>query len=140
VDEVFQPLPGIEEAVKLLHAAGHLLGLVTGNLEPIAHAKLSRVGLDQYFRLGGFGSDHQQRAELVRIAVRRAREEFSFPANGVVHLIGDTPKDIAAGKAAGVLTVGVATGHFALGELERAGADLALSSFAEFSRLEERLG
>ena len=48
---------------------------LTGNLEPIAHLKLTRAGLGRFFEhgQGGFGSDHEDRLELPAIArARRA--------------------------------------------------------------------
>ena len=62
------------------------VGLVTGNLEPIAWAKMEALGIKDLFtepRFGGFGSDYcsgntsetwRDRAELVRIAAKRAAE------------------------------------------------------------------
>lgn len=89
---------------------GHL-GLVTGNIERIAWAKLRAAGLAEYFRCGAFGDDAEERNELPALAIERARHVFkmSFAAEES-YVIGDTPADIACGAACGMRTVAVATG------------------------------
>jgi phosphoglycolate phosphatase-like HAD superfamily hydrolase len=46
-----------------------------------------------------------------------------------VFVIGDTPRDIHAGREAGFRTVGVATSDYSADDLNSAGADLVLSDF-----------
>lgn len=46
-----------------------LLGNVTGNLERIAKDKLEVAGIDKYFEFGGFGSESDERPELVKLAM-----------------------------------------------------------------------
>src|SRR4051794_39089581 len=107
-----------------LRDAGHDLALVTGNLEPIARRKLELRGLGEFFPAGqgGFGSDARDRAELVRIAQRRAGAR---PAAETV-LIGDTPLDVAAALAAGVRAIGVAGSRYSRDDLLAAGAHAAI--------------
>jgi phosphoglycolate phosphatase-like HAD superfamily hydrolase len=38
-------------------------------------------------------------------------------------MVGDTPRDVEASRAAGAVTVGVATGKYTVPQLEAAGAD-----------------
>lgn len=89
-----------------------MLGLETGNLEPAAYMKLKPGGIDGYFNVGGFGSDSDDRIELVRIAIARARRgrEWLIP-DETIFLIGDSPYDIAAGRELGINTLAVCTGH-----------------------------
>jgi phosphoglycolate phosphatase-like HAD superfamily hydrolase len=51
--------------------------------------------------------------------------------NHDVLVIGDTPRDIEAGRAAGFRTVGVATGQYSADQLRDSGADLAIANFRE---------
>lgn len=135
-NDEFGVFPGVEESLNQLEKRGVLLGLVTGNLEPIARLEMERIGLNHYFRLGGFGSDDGDRARLVKLAIRRAKERFGFDDNGAVFLFGDTPKDIKAGKeATGVKTVGVATGIYSMEELKAAGADFVLENLKDADRV-----
>ena len=46
-----------------------------------------------------------------------------------VFVIGDTPRDIEAGRSAGFQTVGVATGKYSVEQLSEAGADLSIRDF-----------
>ena len=116
-----------------LHAAGHELALVTGNLEPIARRKLERRGLGGWFPSdrGGFGSDGEARADLVRIARERAG---AWPREDTV-LIGDTPLDVAAAIEAGVRAIGVAGGRYSQADLLEAGASAAVSDLDELDDL-----
>ena len=109
--------PGARELIEAL-AARHdvLLGLVTGNLAAGARAKLAAAGIDpDRFKVGAFGSDHERRDELPAIAQRRARESCGVDVSGGdVVVIGDTPADLACGRAIGARAIGVATGHYSV--------------------------
>ena len=48
-----------------------------------------------------------------------------------VFVVGDTPLDIAAAKAAGAVSVGVATGKYSRDELDAAGASHVLGSLED---------
>jgi phosphoglycolate phosphatase len=70
--------PGV---VKLLDALretdGYWLGLLTGNIERGARIKLGAFGLNEYFQVGAFGDDSEDRNRLLPIAVRPASETMS---------------------------------------------------------------
>jgi phosphoglycolate phosphatase len=94
------------------------IGLGTGNIERGAEIKLTRVGVYQRFAFGGFGSDAEDRAELLRIGARRGAERLGCqPRDCRVVVIGDTPKDIAAAHAIGADCMAVGTGPVPLAEL-----------------------
>lgn len=128
-------LAGVPELLEALDKRGVLLGLVTGGLEPIARNKLEKAGVNRYFRFGGFGADGMNRADLVRIALQRAEEGFGFRPGGNAFLFGDAPQDMAAGKKAGLLAVGVTTGIYSRESLEKAGADFVLENLGDKSRV-----
>jgi phosphoglycolate phosphatase-like HAD superfamily hydrolase len=115
-------LEGVFNLLSNLDQKGFLLGLVTGNLESIARAKLKKIGINDFFKFGGFGSDHISRTELVKIAVGRAANQFQLDDNNQIFHIGDAPQDMRAACEAGVTPIGVATGIFSTAELESAGA------------------
>src|SRR3989339_1580372 len=116
-------MDGVKELLEELNRNRVLMGLVTGNLEAIARTELKKAGIKQYFKIGGFGSDGFERTDLVRLAVKRAEEKFGFKFKNNVLLMGDTPRDITAGKEAGIKTIGIATGNYSKKQLENAGAD-----------------
>ena len=95
------------------------LGVLTGNIERGARQKLRAVGLEfSQFRANAFGCDHEHRPSLPAIAQRRAQELIgrTIPGDQIV-IIGDTPADIQCGRSLGVLSIGVATGHFSVSDL-----------------------
>jgi phosphoglycolate phosphatase-like HAD superfamily hydrolase len=103
--------PHVEEVLAGLSERDDiLLGLVTGNLEPIARMKLRAAGIGHYFPagVGGFGSDSEDRCDLPGIARARANDH---PRERTV-VIGDTPRDIACARADGVRVVAVTTGPY----------------------------
>ena len=125
----FEVLPGVLSLLAELTARPDVvLGLGTGNTEPAAYAKLARGGLDSFFSFGGFGSDHTDRAELLRAGLKRGLEQTGA-RSGVAHVvvIGDTPHDVAAAQAIGAHCVAVSTGGYDGPALEAAGAPVVVS-------------
>lgn len=113
-------LPGVSGLLETVAArADAAQGLLTGNLRRGAQVKLAWHGLWDYFPFGAFANDAEQRNELGPYALRRARDHtgFSF-APEQTWVIGDTPHDIACGKALGARTLAVATGPHALDRLQ----------------------
>ncbi len=129
-------MPGVLALLSKLEQHGVILGLVTGNLEQIARAKLKKIGIAHFFKIGGFGSDHIKRARLVRIALRRAGARFDCGGQIRTFHFGDAPQDMQAGREAGVVPIGVATGVFTAQQLIAAGAD---NVFADFQRPDDIL-
>jgi phosphoglycolate phosphatase-like HAD superfamily hydrolase len=115
-------LGGVLNLLNRLEQEGCFLGLVTGNLEKIAHAKLEKIGIDGFFQFGGFGSDHIDRSELIKIAFQRAKKRFRLEDNLQVFHIGDAIQDMTAARDGNALPIGVTTGEFTAAELESAGA------------------
>lgn len=125
----YRVLPGIHSLLDELVARDDtVVGLATGNIEMGGRVKLERGDLNHFFHFGGFGSDSEDRAELVRAATRKATAKTGVlfsPSN--VFVIGDTPLDIDAGKQAGFKTVGVATGSYTVENLLASGATFAVT-------------
>lgn len=103
--------PHARDALDRLAGLGAKLGLVTGNVERIAWAKLRAAGLADYFGCGAFGDESADRSALPPLALARAERFFqtSFAADRVF-VVGDTPDDIACGAANRFRTVALATG------------------------------
>lgn len=115
-------LPGVPELLDALETRSNvILGLLTGNLEQGAKAKLEAVGLDpRRFRVGAYGSDHEERPELPAIARDRTKRQLGIDVSGdAIVVIGDTPADLTCGKALGASAIGVATGRHSIAELSR---------------------
>jgi phosphoglycolate phosphatase len=129
----YRVLPGIVSLLQDALSRGNIvLGLATGNVEPGARIKLERGSLNPYFAFGGFGSDSEDRTELVRRAAGKAAAQYgsAIPPSDIF-VIGDTPLDIDAGKRAGFKTVGVGTGSYSVEQLLDAGANFAIPDFEQ---------
>jgi phosphoglycolate phosphatase len=127
--EGYRVMPGVERLLDRLLDDGLLLGLVTGNIEAAAHIKLGRAGLNRFFSFGGYGSDSADRAEVTRAALGRGElVSGGTLTEGACIAVGDTPRDVRAGHAAGIEVVGVATGRYSVEELREAGADWSLET------------
>ena len=140
--EVGRALPGALETVAALAAEPEVFQTVlTGNLRAVALIKLEVFGLAEQLNLdlGAYGDDAHERAELVKIAQQRAHERLGVDFTGQrTVLIGDTPNDIAAGKANGARTVGVATGKTSVEELYAGGAEVVVPEL-ENSQLRDKM-
>ena len=131
----YLPLPGVADLVQRLQSREDaLLGLCTGNLARGAELKLISAGLWGPWKFGGYGSDAEPRAEIVRTAWRRAQELGA--TEGLV--IGDTPRDILAAHEAGLPVCGVATGRWSVHDLATHGAELVAQDFGD-AAVAERL-
>ena len=76
--------------------------VLTGNLRPLAEAKLGALGLDAYLDLdvGAYGDAHEVRSELVRVARDKAAAAYGATFDGAATvLIGDTRLDVQAARA-----------------------------------------
>lgn len=120
-------LPGVVDLLETVSSQPDFcVGLVTGNLEKGAHIKLGWAGLSKYFRFGGYGSDSENRTELIRLGIQRgAQIAAPAPVDGV-YVVGDTPLDINHGQAAGAKVIAVASSRYDLNELGFHDPDLLL--------------
>lgn len=96
-----------------------VVGLLTGNIETGARAKLTAAGIEpSRFRVNAFGSDRELRPELPAVAQRRASELLGVEVQGNrLVIIGDTPHDIQCGEAIGARAIAVATGGYSVEQL-----------------------
>jgi phosphoglycolate phosphatase len=121
-DTARRVLPGVPALLDGLAARRDVvLGLVTGNIEAGARAKLRAFDLNRYFEDGGFSSDHPDRGEIARIAHERLsrRAGFRFPPEDVV-VVGDTELDVACARANGFRAIAVESGWIPREVLEAA--------------------
>lgn len=124
----FEVLPGVARLLSALtERTDIVVGLGTGNTERAAYAKLARGGLDSFFSFGGFGSDHTERPELLRVGLERGRRHAGEGRDIRAVVIGDTPRDVTAARAIGAQCVAVSTGSFDAAALRAAGADVVVS-------------
>jgi phosphoglycolate phosphatase len=104
--------------------------LLTGNPEPVARARMDRMGLAAFFAdgQGAFGCERERRVALFHLARERAAD---WPAKQTVG-VGDTPLDIHTAHESGVHSIAVTTGRYSAWEL--AAADAVISTLGDLPR------
>ena len=135
-------LPGVLDLLKKLKGRKSVvLGLLTGNLSRGAELKLDHYGVWHFFEFGAFADDHHDRNELGAFARARAKEKHGreFSADEI-DVIGDTPRDIACGKALGARTIAVATGTWSREKLAQHNPDYLIDDLSDVDRLINTLG
>lgn len=141
--ESYRVNPGIEEALEALAAPGAgevAVGLGTGNVEAGARIKLARADLNRHFPFGGFGSDAEDRGELLRAGAARGAARLGRALDACdVLVIGDTPLDVSAAHQIGARCLAVATGGGTRDALEASGAEWVFDTLADPAALEALL-
>lgn len=134
--------PGVVRALDAAaRAAETAVGLGTGNVREGARIKLSRGQLHERFAFGGFGCDHEERAELLRAGAKRGAARLGRPENECrVVVIGDTIRDVDAALAIGAEILAVGTGGEDLAVLEARGATLTFRDLDQPGAIDALLG
>jgi phosphoglycolate phosphatase-like HAD superfamily hydrolase len=129
-------LPGVPEWIRDLQNLREppVMGLLTGNIILGAQIKLSHFQLWNPFVMGAFGSDHEDRNELARVARARGNRRLGKKLAGdEILVIGDTPRDIECGRAIGAKVLAVATGGYKLEQLRQDRPAWAVESLEQIS-------
>jgi phosphoglycolate phosphatase len=137
-----QILPGVAALLDRLHTnPAFILGLVTGNVREAVPHKLRAVGITpSAFKFGAFGSEHLDRNTLPALALYRLSQTLGSSVPPALTLvIGDTPRDIACARHAGVKVLCVATGQFSRESLAQHQPDFLLDDLSDTDRVLEIL-
>ncbi|MER7028519.1 haloacid dehalogenase-like hydrolase [Streptomyces ramulosus] len=110
-------MPGARAALAAVHAAGGRTLVVTAKYEPSAKLHLDHLGLDVDILVGSLWAE--AKAEALR-------------AHGATVYVGDHTGDVRGARAAGALSVAVASGPCGAPELRAAGADVVLDDLTAF--------
>ncbi|MFH0519288.1 HAD family hydrolase [Streptomyces sp. M41] len=110
-------LPGAREAIAAVREAGGRAIVVTAKYEPNAKLHLAHLGIEPDAVIGNLWAE--QKAEALR-----AHEAGVY--------VGDHEGDVRAARAAGTLSVTVATGPYDADQLRALGADVVLPGLEEF--------
>lgn len=133
---------GIRELLDALEERTDVvIGLLTGNIEPGAHAKLEAAQLGPHrFRVGAFGSDHEHRHELPAIAQARASALLAREISGeALVIIGDTPNDIHCGRGVCARAIAVATGGYSVEALAEHSPAAVFGDLSDTGRVVEAI-
>ena len=119
-----RPYPGAEAVLSELQRRGVPLAIVTSRLRHATLRGLDICGLSRHFEVIITPEDVRN-AKPHPEPVLLALERLGISAAEAL-FVGDSPHDIAAGRAAGTRTAGVLWGPFPRRTLEDAGADYLL--------------
>jgi phosphoglycolate phosphatase-like HAD superfamily hydrolase len=138
----FVVLPGAHETVSALVGRERTaLGLGTGNVRRGAQAKLAYADLWRHFSFGGFGCDHEDRAQLLRAGAERGAAQLGEPLSGCrLVVIGDTVRDVLAAHAIGAECFAVCTGGDSAEKLHAQGADAVFENLLHTDLLAALIG
>lgn len=132
-DELLRPFPGAAETVAELDRRGYRLAIVTSKHRRATLRGMELCGIVSHFDVivtPEDVTDPKPHPEPVLFALEKlgvAAEEAIF--------IGDSPHDIASGKAAGTRTAGALWGPFPRAALEAAAPDALLHAQDDVLRL-----
>jgi phosphoglycolate phosphatase len=131
-------MPDIEVTVRQL-AKRHDLAVVTSKPDAFARPILEELGIaDCFLDIVGPPLDSGHPEEKTR-TLERAMEALGIetwpPGAPVAAMVGDRHFDVAAGRAMGLVTVGVTWGIGSVSELRGAGADHIVESPEELAEL-----
>lgn len=122
-------VPGAEEGLRALARAGYPLGIVTSKRHGMTMHGLERFGLESLFRVVvhmDSTAKHKPHPEPVQHAMQLMGGTPERAA-----YVGDSPYDMASGRAAGVRTVGLIYNTFTESVLRDAGAERVVHSWPE---------
>ncbi|HKT06763.1 MAG TPA: HAD-IA family hydrolase [Gemmatimonadaceae bacterium] len=136
-DALLREFEGARETLSLLHDRGHDMALVTSKATEAAKRALRLMGIDALLaQVVGLDSTtlHKPNPEPVLHALAQLRRT---PGDAI--FVGDSPHDIAAGKAAGVFTVAALWGPFTRQTLEDARPNRLIADIRDLPPLIEEL-
>ena len=136
-DAMLREFDGVAETLALLKSRGHPMALVTSKTNDLAHRGLEWLRLAEYIDVV-VGMDSTERHKPEPEPVLFALSELGATPDNALFL-GDSPHDIAAGNAAGVISVAALWGPFSRRVLEQASPTYLLEHIRELPALVGRL-
>jgi phosphoglycolate phosphatase len=119
--------PDVPETLARLQAAGSTLAVISNKNEDLCRQVLALLGIDTRFA-AVLGADSLPFRKPSPEPVLKLLSDFGVSA-GASAMVGDSINDIAAGKGAGVITIGCTYGYGDMAEL--ADADFRIDRFSE---------
>lgn len=122
--------PGCKEVLSLLHGMGLKIGIATGRTTSGDRKwlELRRLNIDHFIDAMVTGAEAQRKPAPDGII--KCSQELGLAAEECV-FVGDSQADIVTGKAAGVITIAIATGVAKEEVLSQESPDVIISSLTE---------
>jgi phosphoglycolate phosphatase-like HAD superfamily hydrolase len=130
-------LPGVRELLAYTDGSERTFSaLLTSNLRLGAETKLKSVGLDGFFRVGGFGDDFGEKWDAALKGILEAERYYSVTFEKKnIYIIGDSIYDIECAKKIGVACIGVATGFAGYEALKEKEPDYLYEDLSDWKKL-----
>lgn len=131
-------LPGIKELLDYIeNSKNKFNALLTSNLKIGAEAKLSSLGLNEYFHIGAFGDKYGEKWHAAETGIEEAEDFFGLKfSKDNIYIIGDSAYDIECAKKLGIVSVGVATGWISYEELKLHEPDYLFQDLSDWRSLD----
>lgn len=136
-DDMIRHFPGVRDTLIALREMGLELGIVTSKKGEVARRSINALDLTDFFRIIITPEDtprHKPEPDPVLHAVRLLGLE-----PGQCMMVGDSPYDLLAGRAAGALTCGVEYTRLDLNILKQTNPDYMISEVEELLPIVRRL-
>lgn len=127
--ELLAEFEGIPELLDDLRADGRRLGIVTSKAGPVVDMAWAVLPLSHHFEVV-VSSETTDRHKPHPAPIQRALEEHGAQPHEAV-MVGDSPFDLRAGKAAGADTIGVTWGFFSREALAAEEPDILVDTIDE---------
>lgn len=125
-----QPFPGMREALAELGEQGIVWGVITNKLEELAIPLMDAMAFDPA-AVCVIGGDSAEKPKPHPAPLLLGCERAGLDPDACIY-VGDSARDIAAGRAAGMRTIGVTYGYFDADEdIPGWGADILIERAAE---------
>ncbi len=135
-------MPGVVNLLTALQWRDDVaLGLLTGNCQGAAYAKMEHFALNHFVDgFGGYGDRSPHRNQVAALARKAAAAHLqaSFDSNRV-WVIGDTVADVQCARSIGARVLAVATGGTRIDELERLQPDICVSNLSATDQIISQL-
>lgn len=133
-DQLARPFPGVREALEELHRREYWLAVVTSKARPVTEMGLRLCGLEHLMDVVVCMEDtsvHKPAPDPVLKALELLRRKGWTGRKEEVLMVGDSPWDVAAAKAAGVATAVVAWSLFDPEKFDAGRPDFILQAMDE---------
>lgn len=134
-DEMIAAYPGTRETLAELQAGGYRLGVVTSKGTPMATRGLAALDLGEFFPVVVTADDVTTHKPEPEPLLHAARLLGATPDECMY--VGDSPHDMSAARAAGVIAVAALWGAFQADAVMAPGPEYALRSITELPGLLE---
>lgn len=125
--------PGVIETVEYFKRLNKKMAIVTNKPFKLAEGILSVLKMDKYFSMLIGGDTFPNKKPHPEPVEKAVSELKAAPERSVI--VGDSPVDCHAGKAAGVKTIGVTYGYRGKEDLREAGCDIIINRFDELKEI-----